>query len=185
MSQLVVPVTKKDHIRGNIDAPVMLVEYGDFECPYCGEAYPIIQSIRKEEGDTLCFVYRNFPLTEVHPHAMDAACAAEAAGKQGEDKFWQMHDILFENQDALRDENLMEYAKEIGLAMKLWTKDFQSDAIRQRVEDDFLGGVRSGVNATPTLFINNVRYDGEPDFDSLLAAIHATPRKHKGQQLSS
>ena len=112
-SQLTLPNAKRDHIQGPIDAPIALVEYGDYECPYCGEAYPIIKAIQERLGDRMCFAFRNFPLVNSHPHAQHAAEAAEAAGAQG--RFWEMHDLLFENQDALEDENLAQYAEALGL----------------------------------------------------------------------
>src|SRR3989442_13995744 len=107
------PVADRDHIQGPIDAPIALVEYGDYECPYCGEAYPIVKAIQEQLGERLCFVFRNFPLSNMHPYAEHAAEAAEAAGAQG--KFWEMHDLLFENQDALHDEALAQYAQSLGL----------------------------------------------------------------------
>src|SRR5215475_8973363 len=107
------PIPDRDHIQGPIDAPIKLVEYGDYECPYCGQAYPVVKAIQKRLGDRLCFAFRNFPLVNMHPHAQHAAEAAEAAEAQG--RYWEMHDLLFENQNALEDEDLEQYAADLGL----------------------------------------------------------------------
>jgi protein-disulfide isomerase len=163
------PRAKHDHIQGPIDAPIALVEYGDYECPFCGEAYPAIKAIQERLGDRLCFAFRNFPLTNMHPHAEHAAEAAEAAGAQG--KFWEMHDLLYENQAALDDEDLAEYAASLGLDARRLMADVLADAQIARVREDFRSGVRGGVNGTPTFFINGVRYDGAKGFDDLLAAL--------------
>ena len=169
MSPLTPPVSASDHRLGPDDAPVTLVEYGDYECPHCGVAHPIVQQIQKLMGRRLRFVFRNFPLTEIHPHAEHAAEAAEAA--DGEGKFWQMHDILFENQDALEDEDLVRYARELRLNLPKFIDALAEGMHADRVRADFLSGVRSGVNGTPTFFINGVRHDGPWDVASLLAAI--------------
>jgi protein-disulfide isomerase len=166
-SSLTLPVAKRDHIQGPIDAPIKLVEYGDYECPYCGEAFPIIKAIQERLGDRLCFTFRNFPLVNSHPHAQHAAEAAEAAGAQG--KFWEMHDILFENQEALDDENIAEYASTLGLDARRLIDEVVTGVHIARVREDFRSGARGGVNGTPTLFINGARYDGAPD--ALLAAL--------------
>jgi protein-disulfide isomerase len=160
--QLNPPVGESDHVSGPDDAPVTLVEYGDFECPYCGRAYPIVQSIQRQLGSRLRLVFRHFPLTEIHPHARHAAEAAESAGAQG--RFWEMHDALFEHQDALDDASLVSYAEEIGVDAQRVAHDLESGAYARRVRDDFRSGVRSGVNGTPTFFVNGERYDG-PWFD--------------------
>ncbi len=164
-----VPVDGHDHIQGPIDAPFKLVEYGDYQCPYCGQAYPIVKAIQERLGKRLCFAFRNFPLTNMHPYAEHAAEAAEAAAAQGH--FWEMHDALFENQTALEDENLAEYAEELGLDAKRLIDEVVKEAHVARVREDFRGGVRNGVNGTPTFFINGVRYDGDFDAAALLAAI--------------
>ena len=166
-SSLTLPVAKRDHIQGPIDAPIKLVEYGDYECPYCGEAFPIIKAIQERLGDRLCFTFRNFPLVNSHPHAQHAAEAAEAAGAQG--KFWEMHDILFENQEALDDENIAKYASTLGLDARRLIDEVVTGVHTARVREDFRSGARGGVNGTPTLFINGARYDGAPD--ALLAAL--------------
>ncbi len=172
MSTLVLTVGARDHIQGNPDAPITLLEYGDYECPHCGRAYPVVQRIEDRLGDSLRFVFRNFPLAEVHPHATHAAYAAEAAGRQH--RFWEMHDTLFENQDALEDEDLTDYAEELELDVKQFITDMLSFEIAQRVQEDFMSGVRSGVNGTPTFFINGKRHDGPFDYDFLLAALERT-----------
>lgn len=169
MHKLKVAVGKQDHIQGKIDAPVKLVEYGDFECPNCGEAYPIVKEIQKELGNKLCFIFRHFPLKELHDHAFSAACAAEAAGKQK--KFWQMHDMLFEHQDSLHEEGLLEYGRALVLNTRQFIKDMRSAKIIKKVRDDFANGVRSGVNGTPTFYINGIRYDGSYDYDAMIKEL--------------
>jgi len=166
---LTLPVGKRDHIRGPADAAVTLVEYGDYECPHCGRAYPIVQAIQQRMGPRLRFVFRNFPLRESHSHAEQAAEAAEAAGAQG--KFWEMHDRLFERQFALDGEYLIEYAGDLGLDVARFRKELSSGAYAARVREDFRSGVTSGVNGTPTFFINGVRHDGSWEFEALLAAL--------------
>ena len=163
------PVGPHDHVQGPAEAPVTLVEYGDYECPYCGEAYPVVKALQKRLGDQMRFVFRNFPLAQAHPHAEHAAEAAEAAGAQG--KFWEMHDLLYENQDALEDEDLVRYARALHLDVPRFVKEMESGAYLERVREDFRSGVRSGVNGTPSFFINGARHDGPFDLGSLLAAI--------------
>src|SRR6266705_4631646 len=166
---LTLPNAGRDHIHGPIDAPIALVEYGDYECPYCGQAYPIVKAIQEQLGDGLCFAFRNFPLANSHPHAEHAAEAAEAAGAQG--KFWEMHDLLYENQEALDDENLAQYAEALGLNARRLISEVLSGAHMARVREDFQSGARGGVNGTPSFFINGVRHDGAPSFAALLAAL--------------
>ena len=168
-AKYLLPQEKRDHIQGPIDAPIALVEYGDYECPYCGEAYPVVKAIQERLGDRLCFAFRNFPLVNSHPHAEHAAEAAEAAGAQG--SFWEMHDTLYENQQALEDEDLAQYAKALGLDARRLMNEVLQGAHTARVRDDFRSGARGGVNGTPTFFINGLRYDSAPDFDSMLAAL--------------
>src|SRR5437762_9836597 len=163
------PMPDRDHIRGPSDAPIKLLEYGDYECPYCGEAYPVVKAIQERLGDRLCFAFRNFPLVNAHPHAEHAAEAAEAAGVQG--KFWEMHDTLYENQTALDDEDLAQYAADLRLDARRLINEIVADAHVARVREDFRSGARGGVNGTPTFFINGVRYDGAPDVDTLFAAL--------------
>ncbi len=169
MSKLIIPPNNKDHIRGNIKGTVTLVEYGDFQCPSCGEAYPIVKEILKLKGDILKLIYRNFPLYQIHSNALHAAYAAEAAGKQN--KFWEMHDILLENQEDLEDKDLQQYAKDLSLDINQFTKDMKSDQIAKKVEDDINGGIESGVNGTPTFFINGMSFDKNYELDLLLEAI--------------
>ena len=166
---LALPVGERDHVQGPASATVTLVEYGDFECPHCRRAYPIVKEVRERLGPRLRFVFRNFPLTELHLHAEHAAEAAEAAGAQG--KFWEMHDRLFERQFALEDEHLVEYAQELGLDAARLERELAAHAYKPKVRDDFMSGVRSGVNGTPTFFINNVRHDQAWDVEALLAAL--------------
>ena len=157
------------HIHGSDEESIKLLEYGDYECPFCGEAQPIIKEIQRRLGDDLLFAFRNFPLTNIHPHAKHAAEAAEAAGAQG--NFWGMHDILFENQDALEDEYLAAYAAELGLDETRLLREVTSGIYAQRIREDFKSGMRGGVNGTPTFFINGERYDGARDLKHLLNAL--------------
>jgi protein-disulfide isomerase len=168
-ARLTLPVSKRDHILGPETAAVTLVEYGDYECPYCGQAHPIVKELLRRLRDQLRFAYRHFPLTQVHPHAEQAAQAAEAAGRQG--KFWEMHDTLFENQDALDDVDLVRYAMALGLDRSKFIQDMNDPAVIERIREDVYSGIQSGVNGTPTFFINGVRHDGSYDLDTLLAAI--------------
>ena len=168
-SKLTLPIGGRDHIQGPIEAPIALLEYGDYECPYCGDAYSVVKAIQERLGNRLCFAFRNFPLVNAHPHAEHAAEAAEAAGVQG--KFWEMHDTLYENQTALDDEDLAQYAGDLRLDARRLINEVVADAHVARVREDFRSGARGGVNGTPTFFINGVRYDGAPDVDTLFAAI--------------
>ena len=168
-AKLTLPVGERDHIQGLATAPITLVEYGDYECPYCGQAYPVVKEIQKRLGKRLRFVFRNFPLSTMHPHAEHAAEAAEAAGAQA--KFWEMHDALYGNQEALDDGDLVEYAAAVGLDQTRFTGEMAKHTHAARVREDFMSGVRSGVNGTPTFFINGVRYDDSPDLKTLLNAM--------------
>jgi len=147
-----------DQTQGNEQAAIKLVEYGDYQCPHCGTAYPIIKEIQSTFGDQILFVFRNFPLQESHRYANIAAQAAEAAGKQG--KFWEMHDAIFENQQQLNEEFIEHLAEKLGLDMEEFEEDLDSEEISTKVEDDFESGVRSGVNGTPSFFINGEKFDG-------------------------
>ena len=164
-------VSQRDHQQGPETAPVTLVEYGDYECPYCGQAYPIVKEIQRRLGDRLRFVFRNFPLTQSHPHAQHAAEAAEAAAAQ--ERFWEMHDYLFEHQQALDDAHLVHYAVALHLEKERFEREMTEHVHANRVHEDFLSGVRSGVNGTPTFFINGVRHDASYALETLLAAIEA------------
>ncbi len=168
---LTLPVGKRDHMRGPATAPVTLVEYGDYECPHCKRAYPIVREVQRLMGRRLRFVFRNFPLRESHPHAQHAAEAAEAADAQG--KFWEMHDLLFERQFALEDENLIEYAQDLGLDAPRLRSELAEGMYAPRVREDFRSGVLSGVNGTPTFFVNRARHDGAWDLEPLRAALEA------------
>ncbi|MDB5258590.1 MAG: DsbA family protein [Chitinophagaceae bacterium] len=159
-------VTAKDHIQGNSSAAIELVEYGDYQCPHCGRAYPIIKKLQHALGNKLKFVFRNFPLTNIHPDAMNAAVASEAAGKQG--KFWEMHDMIFEHQDQLSESYLFSYAQELGLNVEQFQNDMVSEAVISKVEDDFESGMRSGVNGTPSFFINGEKYSNNWDYEPFL-----------------
>jgi protein-disulfide isomerase len=159
----------RDHIRGPQHAPVTLLEYGDYECPYCGAAHPVVEAVREAMGPSLTFAFRNFPLTAVHPHAFAAAESAEAAGAQGQ--FWEMHDLLLEDQRHLEMPDLIARATALDLDVEEFTAAIVSGAFANRVQADFLGGVRSGVRGTPTFFVNGVRYSGTPDYVNLLRAV--------------
>ncbi|MBV8137655.1 MAG: thioredoxin domain-containing protein [Deltaproteobacteria bacterium] len=173
-SKLILPVSERDHISGPASAPVTLVEYGDYECPYCGLANPIVDQIRRELGDQLRFVFRNFPLTEVHPHSEHAAEIAEAAGAHH--KFWEMHDLLYARQQELDDQHLAEYLAQLGVPASEVKLALAQHAYADRLREDFMSGVRSGVNGTPTFFINGLRHDGSYERDELLAAIAVAAR---------
>lgn len=163
MSTLKIPVGSMDHMEGNADARLVLVEYGDYQCPACGFAYPVVKALQSQFAGHLCFVFRNFPLAEVHPQAIEAACAAEFAATRG--KFWPVHDALYENQDELDLHLYEKIIREQGLKCHELRDALDSGLFLQRIRGDFNGGVRSGVNGTPTFFINGVRYDGEVDVD--------------------
>jgi protein-disulfide isomerase len=167
--KLFLPVGPRDHIQGPANAPVRLGEYGDFECPYCGAAYLIIKKIQGVMRDQLCFVFRHFPLTQIHPHAQPAAEAAEAAGSQG--RFWEMHDLLYENPPRLDASHLVGYSEELGLDTVRFERELEEGIYRERVREDFMSGVRSGVNGTPAFFINGIRYDGSWDLVPLVDAL--------------
>ncbi len=160
---------ERDHVQGPADAAVTLVEYGDYECPYCGAAYPIVKEIQARMGNRLRFAFRNFPITTSHPHAEQAAEAAEAAAAQG--RFWELHNHLYENQRRLRDDDLRSYAEALGLDVERFDKELAEHVHAERVHEDFMSGVRSGVNGTPTFFINGVRHDDSYDTETLLGAL--------------
>jgi protein-disulfide isomerase len=171
--KLILPVsTERDHVQGPNTAPVTLVEYGDYECPYCGQAYPIIKNIQERLRGKLRFVFRNFPVTQVHPHAQHAAEAAESAGSQN--KFWEMHDCLYEHQQDLDDNHLRQYASALGMNVARFNDEMAKHVHASRVREDFMSGIRSGVNGTPTFYINGMRYDESWDEKTLLAAIKQT-----------
>ena len=170
MYSLKFAVNSADHHQGNVNAAITLVEYGDFECPYCRRAHPLVKRLLNQRGKELLFVYRNFPLREIHPHSYISAIAAEAAGKQG--KFWQMHDLIFENQNKLNANYLLSLVENIGLDLEQFAEDSNSDEVLNKLEADFESGVRSGVNGTPTFFLNGTRlltYD--ETYESLADAV--------------
>ena len=168
---LAVPVTERDHAAGPPDAPVTLVEYGDYECPDCAAAFPIVKRLQATLADRLRFVFRNCPQNSIHPHASVAAQAALAAGAQG--KFWPMHDVLYAHQKTLADHSMDEFALRIGLEIYKFNADVASERFVRRVREDYEGGEASGVRGTPTFFINGQRYAGEIEYAPLLAAIEA------------
>jgi len=169
MSKLSVAVNAEDHLQGDPSAECSLVEYGDYQCPYCGEAYPIVKKLQRHFGERLSFVFRNFPLSQMHPWAEPAAEVAEFAGVHG--KFWNMHDLLFENQEGLGDALFVKLAGMLELSPAQLESAIEEHTFRARVRADFAGGARSGVNGTPTFFINGERHNGPLDFDSLRKAI--------------
>ena len=158
MSTLKPSVSEKDHVQGAESASIEIVEFGDYECPYCGDAYPVVKEIQETFGDQIKFAFRNFPLQEAHPLALPAALAAEAAARQG--KFWEMHDAIYENQYRLDEEIFDELAETIGLDLDKFKEDADADETQQKVEDDFESGIRSGVNGTPSFYVNGTKFDG-------------------------
>jgi protein-disulfide isomerase len=170
--RLKLPVGDRDHVVGPETARVTIVEYGDYECPYCGAAHPIVKALQKALGDDLRFAFRHFPLSQIHPHSYQAAEAAEAAGAQ--DRFWDMHDMLFEHQDRLGTQDLLAYASALGLELEAFAEDLAEHRHASKVREDFVSGVRSGVNGTPTFFINGFRHDGGYDLGSMMRAAQAS-----------
>ena len=168
-SKLTLPLADRDHMQGPVNAPVSLVEYGDYECVFCGDAHLLIKQVQQRLAGRVCFVFRNFPAANAHPHAQHAAEAAEAAGAQG--KFWEMHDLLFKHQDALGDNHLAQYAALLGLDAHRLINEVLAGEHTARVREDFRSGARGGVNGTPTFFINGERYDGDLALDELLNAL--------------
>jgi len=161
-----------DHVLGSPNAAITLVEYGDFECEFCGRAYPELKRLLKQVGHKVRFVFRHFPIPEEHPHAPHAAEVAEAAAAQG--KFWEMHDLLYTHQAALADEDLLGYARELGLDVARVQRELAAHTHRQHVREDFMGGVRSGVSGTPRFFINGRRHEEPGDVTTLAAALRRT-----------
>ena len=168
------PVGERDHARGLAEAPLTLVEYGDFECPYTRRARPVVERLGRDFGDRLRFVYRHFPLTRIHPHAQHAAEAAEAAASQG--GFWEMHDMLFHNQRHLDAADFIRYAAELGLDVARFERELNEHAHALRVNDDVESGLKSGVKGTPTFFVNGLRHNGPSDLATLRTALEETPR---------
>ncbi|WP_379966505.1 DsbA family protein [Epilithonimonas sp. UC225_85] len=171
MSKLRIPVSETDHITGNINtAKIVLVEYGDYECPHCGRAFPLVKKFAEENPEDVAFVFRNFPLSDSHEHALPAAMFAEAAGKQG--KFWQMHDLIYTNQNILDENSLKQAVTDLQLDKTKFKEDFSSHEIKNKIEEDFEGGVRSGVNGTPSFFVNNEKWeDYDGTYESFLKLL--------------
>ncbi len=169
VARLGLPVGERDHVQGPASAPVTLVEYGDYECPYCRAAEPIVQELQRLLGDQLQFVFRHFPLTGSHPHAQHAAEAAEAAAVQGQ--FFEMHAVLFEQQESLEDEHLVQYAAGLDLDTARIRRELDAHSHAGRVREDFESGIGSGVRGTPTFYVDEIRYDGLVGVRQFLAAI--------------
>jgi protein-disulfide isomerase len=159
----------RDHLRGAPSAPVTLVEYGDFQCPYCGDSYPVVRRLLERFEDRLRFAFRHLPLTDLHPRARAAAEAAEAAGAQG--RFWEMHDRLFEHQLALSDDELREHAEAVGVDLARFDRELRDGVHAERVEEDARSAARSGVPSTPRFFVNGMIHLGSPSDAELGEAI--------------
>jgi protein-disulfide isomerase len=170
-ADLAVRVSSRDHIQGPPDAPAVLVEYGDYECPDCLNAWPVVKALRERLPDQLAVVFRHFPQSGIHPRASAAAQAAEAAASQG--RFWEMHDLLFRNQQKLADLDLTHLGLQLGLEIYRFQADYERDLHVRRIQEDVDSGNRSGVRGTPTFFLNGCRYSGKKDVASMLAAIQA------------
>jgi protein-disulfide isomerase len=173
LSRLLLPIQPDDHIQGLADAQYTLVEYGDYECPQCGQLFVTLRDLHAELGDDLRLVFRHYPRSGIHRHAQAAAEASEAAGTQG--RFWEMHNLLFQNQNALETKDLLRYAQQLSLDMQRFRGELKNRTYAERVREDFRRGVANGVYGTPSLFINGVRHDGTTDRDSLLARLKGTP----------
>ena len=163
--KLQTPVSAEDHIQGNQQAAIALVEYGDYQCPYCGLAYPVVKRLQRHFANDLKFVFRNFPLVQSHEYALLAAAAAEAAGNQGQ--FWEMHDMLYEHQEQLTSQDLLSYAKDLKLDLIQFDQDIKSEAILNRIRADYGSGEMSGIEGTPAFFINGEKYIGAPQFSEM------------------
>lgn len=164
------PVSSKDHIQGGEQAQLTLVEYGDYECPYCGIAYPIVKRIQEYFGNRLRFVFRNFPLVDSHPHAGIAAMAAEFAATKG--KFWEMHDLLYENQENLELSDIMRYAESLNLSSTELQTAIKNEIFAEKIQNELMDGARSGVNGTPSFFINNILFKGSFEYENLLSGLN-------------
>jgi protein-disulfide isomerase len=170
LAHLLLPIRPSDHVHGSEDAADTLVEYGDYECPDCGRLFAILRDLQKDSASQLRIVFRHYPRSGIHRHAQQASEAAEAAGAQG--KFWEMHTLLFERQQALQTKDLIRYAEELELDVERFRRELKSETYSERVRADFLAGVQNGVYGTPSLFLNGVRYDGEWDRESLLSHLN-------------
>lgn len=169
LEQLLLPLQPGDHVEGSPDARYTLVEYGDYECPACGRLFMTIRQLHAQFGGQVRLVFRHYPLSGAHPHAEQAAEAAEAAAAQ--DRFWEMHDLLFEHQDALRTKDLYKYAEQLGLDSGRFRRELKERTYEERVREDFRRGVANGVYGTPGLFINGIRHNGGLDLDSILIKL--------------
>jgi protein-disulfide isomerase len=183
LSRLLLPIRPFDHVHGPEGAPNTLVEYGDYECPDCGRLYLILRDLQIDVSSRLRIVFRQYPLSGAHPHAQQAAEAAEAAGAQG--RFWEMHTLLFERQQALRTKDLLRYAEELTLDVDRFRQELKNETHKERVRIDFLAGVQNGVYGTPGLFLNGIRYDAEWDAESLRSRLvsldkHPLEQNHLG-----
>lgn len=167
--ELVLAISERDHARGPDSAPVTVVEYGDYQCPQCGEVYLEMEKLIKILGDQMRFIFRQYPYAKLHPQAELAAEAAEAAGAQG--RFWDMHDLLFQHQDALTEDHLLEYAGLLQLDLGRFCWELKNRVYRERVREDFRSGVLNLVFSTPSLFINGVLHNGAFDLETLLDAV--------------
>jgi protein-disulfide isomerase len=169
---LTFPVSGRDHISGALDAPMQLLEYGDYECPFCGLAQPVVGEVQNRFEQRLCFAFRHFPIVSAHPHALQAAMAAEAAGAHG--RFWDMHERLYAHQGALDDDMLLYHAAQLGLDLDRFASDMIDQRHLIRIREDLSSGARSGVNGTPTFFVNGLRYEGVPEVAALSVALDRT-----------
>jgi len=182
-TRLQAPVGTSDHSIGPVgpqNSPLTLVEYGDYQCPFCRLAHTVVRRLFSSFGNDLRFVFRHFPLTEIHPHAFEAAVAAEAAGRQG--KYWEMHDLMFENQERLDTESLLGYASDLDLDLERFAENLGSDVLKEKVLADITAGTRSGVNGTPSFFINGYRYDGDWSYESLSRVLSTILMRLSGEE---
>jgi protein-disulfide isomerase len=167
---LTIPVSENDHIVGDPNtAKIVLVEYGDYECSHCGDAFPVVKKFVDENIKDVAFVFRNFPLRDAHPNAMAAAATAEASAKQG--KFWEMHDMIFQSHAGLNKETLNELVKAVGLDSETLEADIKSEELLNKIDEDFEGGVRSGVNGTPSFFVNGEKWEGYDGTEESLSSL--------------
>lgn len=172
--QLTPPISQNDHTIGPMHAPFQILEFGDYECPYCGQAEPAVQQVIQQLGDQLVFAFRNFPLVQIHPYALSAAFAAEAAGGQG--KFWEMHDLLYQHQNALTQSDLIGYARDLDLDIDTFSSDLENRTYLPKIESDVRSGEESGVPGTPTFFVNGEMYQGPVTAEGLIDAVRAVRR---------
>lgn len=157
--QLKNSVDQRDHIQGIKTAPLQLLEYGDYQCPSCGDSYLVVKEVVRELGNDIVFIFRNFPLTDIHPNSFNAALAAEAAGLQN--KFWEMYDLLFQHQGNLNDGDLFRFANQLDLDMVRFEQDIRNRRLSSKIEEDISIGLQNGVSGTPTFFINGEKYQGD------------------------